>query len=930
MQATPATPGSNEPTLPSATPPAATTPGTTPSVTPPAADTKPLDLSAPLLGAVSGQGAAPIPSTPAATEEKKEIYLNFENADLSSFIDYIAEIKKLNIFAEKQIEGAKISLTIRDPLTVEGAWNIFQTVLDTSGYAIVKTGDIHKIVSKDKKLTQPLPAYINVAPEKLPDNDSTIRYVFLLSNLQIGGDVTNLLQNMLSTPNALVEQKDMNAFIITDKAYNVKAAARLLLDLDSMGLPETVTVLKLRNVNATDVVALLTSLIRKPDVNPLARLLGKVAEGSTEYFPPTTRFFPEERTNSLVLLGTTKGVDKIVNFITKNIDTEIKAAESPLHIYEFQYIDATAAMAILKDVTAAPDSTAGQSASKFGAIRGGVKYFRPMTFQVDKGGNRLLVSCVDQQDWKLLKKTLDDMDKPQPQVALETLIVMIDPQDYRAFGGATRNKKTGQLGKGIDFQSAALDTPSVTIPSGQQNANSLLGNMLNQITANVGQSVLSFGNTANAWAVLQAIKTFTCTTVLSQPFVTVANKTTANLIVGNTQRIIDSTQNTGTGGATLQGFKDAVANTTLNITPQINIDGVIVLDVNLEITDFVGQDPNHTISRKVKTNVTIADGQVLVLGGFVKTTVGETEYKTPILANIPLLGWFFRDKERTTTKSYLFIFITPTIIKPRSSPGMQLYTKMKLHQATDDIEDTVETKHLMDPIHNWFFNPEKENYSHKVIDFANARYQPTTVDIRNDPYYRANKEEELGKPPAATSFAFNTPPAGSAEPPQAAAVTEGPGTQPETPLLTPQTPLATTVQPQGTPTTVAPEKQTASDDQEIEGRRKKLKDLLTPTANIDSMTTVPEVTLTKPTPNAGAVSAPTDRAVPQTTPLGETQKRDDFKKLFAKQQTSPPQELEPVNPRQRNVLKEFLAANPSLAKAKDHGLEGQGQRKAEA
>jgi hypothetical protein len=82
------------------------------------------------------------------------------------------------------------------------------------------------------------------------------------------------------------------------------------------------------------------------------------------------------------------------------------------------------------------------------------------------------------------------------------------------------------------------------------------------------------------------------------------------------------------------------------------------------------------------------------------------------------------------------MFMCPTIIKPRQQPGMGLYTKMKLHEVTDSVEETIQTKKLPDPIHNWFFNAEKENYSHKVIDFANARYQPTTVDIQNDPYYR--------------------------------------------------------------------------------------------------------------------------------------------------------------------------------------------------
>ena len=156
---------------------------------------------------------------------------------------------------------------------------------------------------------------------------------------------------------------------------------------------------------------------------------------------------------------------------------------------------------------------------------------------------------------------------------------------------------------------------------------------------------------------------------------------------------------------------------------------MVRMDIDVNIADFIGAS-GDTSDKSLKSNVTVADGQVLVLGGFVKTKVTETKASTPIVSNIPLLGWLFKNQNRSIEKQYIFLFISPTIIKPRQQPGMQLYTKMKLHNATTDIESSVQTKRTPDPIYNWFFNSEKENYSHKVIDFANARYQPTTVDIK--------------------------------------------------------------------------------------------------------------------------------------------------------------------------------------------------------
>ena len=62
---------------------------------------------------------------------------------------------------------------------------------------------------------------------------------------------------------------------------------------------------------------------------------------------------------------------------------------------------------------------------------------------------------------------------------------------------------------------------------------------------------------------------------------------------------------------------------------------------------------------------------------------------------------------------------------------------MKLGQAKEAIEDATVTGKTHDPVHDWFFNPDKKTYTHKVDDYASARYQPVTVDIKNDEYYRA-------------------------------------------------------------------------------------------------------------------------------------------------------------------------------------------------
>jgi hypothetical protein len=508
-----------------------------------------------------------------------------------------------------------------------------------------------------------------------------------------------------------------------------------------------------------------------------------------------------------------------------------------------------------------------------------------------------------------LKKTIEDLDKPQPQVAIETLIAMVDVTDDKLMGGAVRNKFHGQIGKNIDFQSAA-NKNGPTLESIDSKPASLLGNLLMQISLEQGLSTLTFGkNEGNIWAIFNMLKTQTNTTVLSQPFLTIVNKKEASVIVGNTRRVPSEQDQDGK----TTGWAEVEANTKLTLKPQINLDGVIRMEINVEIAGFAGTgDGTQKNTRKLNTDVTVANGQVIVLGGFVKTQVSEGLRKTPFLGDIPILGWFFKSQRRTITKQYIFMFLSPTIIKPRELPGMNLYTKMKLHDATDYIEESVQTKQIPDPLHNWFFNSEKENYSHKVIDFANARYQPTTVDIKNDPLYMSQTERQK----KAGKLKGQEEPSEEKKPPEIIKFTEtGLGAKEfEEKIKTQETVLK---EKREKLKDILETPKIPKGQVQIEAKREDLKELIS---------TVPDVTQPVKTQNveemreqlkeliAPPVSTPMameTSALPQPVALGAPPVID-----------SQPLEMGPVPPvptpmvleQTRNKLKEYLANNPAFAR----------------
>jgi general secretion pathway protein D len=70
-----------------------------------------------------------------------------------------------------------------------------------------------------------------------------------------------------------------------------------------------------------------------------------------------------------------------------------------------------------------------------------------------------------------------------------------------------------------------------------------------------------------------------------------------------------------------------------------------------------------TLKRTVDTTVIVRDNQTIVIGGLIDDTTTTSETKVPVLGDIPILGWLFRDTSEATTKTNLYIFITPRVIE---------------------------------------------------------------------------------------------------------------------------------------------------------------------------------------------------------------------------------------------------------------------------
>lgn len=119
-------------------------------------------------------------------------------------------------------------------------------------------------------------------------------------------------------------------------------------------------------------------------------------------------------------------------------------------------------------------------------------------------------------------------------------------------------------------------------------------------------------------------------------------------------------------GATSIAFKKATLR--LEVTPQITPDGNVNLDLEVN-KDSVGATTNAGIAintKRVKTQVLVENGGTVVIGGIFTMEEKDDENKVPFFGDLPVAGYLFRNKSRTTSKKEMLIFITPKLVSERA------------------------------------------------------------------------------------------------------------------------------------------------------------------------------------------------------------------------------------------------------------------------
>ena len=304
---------------------------------------------------------------------------------------------------------------------------------------------------------------------------------------------------------------------------------------------------------------------------------------------------------------------------------------------------------------------------------------------VDERTNTLLVQDTAErlQDIRRLVRTLDI---PIKQVLIESRIVIVNDDFSRELGvrlGVTaynENSTDGVTvfsgnGTGTDTMiGSALD--NLADPANGTIFPIELPDLTNRYNVNVpiadSAGRFSLAVLQSDYLVdleLAALEAEGRGEIVSTPRVITANQKEARIEQG----VEIPFQQAASSGATTVQFKKAVL--SLTVTPQITPDNNIIMDLLVSkdnvgaviSTGGLGGTVPSIDTRQVETQVLVADGQTVVLGGIYETERRETVKKVPWLGDIPGVGNLFKTTQRVNDKAELLIFVTPRILAEGSS-----------------------------------------------------------------------------------------------------------------------------------------------------------------------------------------------------------------------------------------------------------------------
>ncbi len=658
----------------------------------------------------------------------KEWTLNFNDADITELIKFVADATGQTIIIDPQIKG-KVKIISSKPVTTEGLNELFLSVLNAQGFAAIKSGNVLRIVQRKDARSSPVPTSGGKGGQ-------IVTHVIQLRNIA-AAKLIPILRPLVPQQAHMAAYAPSNAIIISDSAANIARIRDVIRQIDRSASSGT-SIVELQHASAEEVVRLLETLEK--------------AEAGKEGGQVRVRLVPDSRTNSILITGEDTERKRVRSLI-EHLDAPLEQSGTARVIY-LNYADAVVLAETLNRVV--------QNVSKLdGKKKGGNVPVEAnnANIEADEATNSLIITA-DAAIMQNLESIIKRLDIRRPQVLVEAIIVELEAIDNKDLGiqwlfadesgvyGSSSNAN-GTL-TNIAGSALAVDRVNqverIVDSNGQtreipiQSESNLTG-LAAALASNVGQA-LGVGNLKenglSFTVLLNALQEDTEANILSTPSLLTLDNSTASISVGQNVPFLTGSFTQSAGGIDgavnpFQTIERQNVGITLNVTPQINEGDSVILEIEQEVSSLTGDVASDIITneRTITATVLAKDNEIIVLGGLIKDEVQESVRKVPFLGSIPVLGRLFRSENTSVSKTNLYVFLRPRIIRDSATMSGATAEKYK-YIRTQQLNKQLRGVNLV-PRKNLPLLPEWERQKQRLEENEAAPIEAPELQEQEQP-----------------------------------------------------------------------------------------------------------------------------------------------------------------------------------------------------
>ncbi len=672
---------------------------------------------------------------------------NFEfNASLKDVIKTMSKFLNINIILGPNIGAERIEIISRSPITVAEAYKAFLSSLALYNLTMIKTGAFFKVIKKEEALRSNLQVY--KGREEISTDQFLTRIIKLehIDAESLQGKMKPFIDE--KAVSSLIFYPPTNTVIISGYGSNVEKVRNIIKGIDMPSPDFDLRIFPIKIARAEDIKKIVDEIIK--NLSPAGRQRTSYSRFSKNKGQGLSQFLNiqsishDERTNSIIAMGREKALDKLGNLIQKLDSDENTKMSAQIHVYKVKHTDVETLSQTLGQIFQQSSTSKEPKKVKAGNLKGGggkgMRASRSTLAQAwtdvqifpEKHTNSLLI-LSNTANYEVIKTVLEKVDISKNQVFVKAIILELStdrssewkmanyffPKDGQGIarigyglsslsdlasssGGATLFFPLSLFFKG-SFLGTSTDSTTDITPFARMNAGPALSSALPQkiIVPSLSSFVKFLQKTVGA-------------NILSTPQIMALDHESAE--VGITDVIPvqgERTTSTTTVGQISTSNKELNVETLLKLTPRISPDvNSVKLTIEQKIDSIAPvtsvpealQRTNVAIKKRtIKTSITLKDRETAVLGGMVREASSKIDSKIPILGDLPLIGWLFKNSSSERKKSNLIVFITPHIIRSAEEHQTILSSKLKermkfIRQFTgneDPYEET--TKQMLKP-----------------------------------------------------------------------------------------------------------------------------------------------------------------------------------------------------------------------------------------